>query len=88
LLNRTKTRVSIVTYCIGGICWIASFFPTEFNFKLVLIIAYCLFFTVSYRIRFKYLKCPNCRKFTVPLQWSKNGTRACDECGKVFEYDK
>ncbi len=44
MLNRTKTRIRIV----------------------------------SYRIRLKYLKCPNCRKFTMPLQWSKNGTRACE----------
>ena len=66
----------------------ASFFPVIFDVKLILIIAYCFSFSVSFIIRFKYLKCPNCRKFTVPLQWSKNGTRACDECGKVFEYDK
>ncbi len=88
MLSRTKTRISIVVYCIGGICWIASSFPVVFNLKLVLIITFCLAFIVSYGIRFKYLKCPRCRKFTVPLQWSKNGTRACDECGKVFEYDK
>lgn len=88
MLSRTRARISIVAYCIGGVCWIASFFPVNFDTRIFLILLCFLFFLTSYRIRFKYLKCPNCRKFTVPLQWWKNGTRACDECGKVFEYDR
>jgi len=89
MLKRLYARAYIVMMSVAFVIFaITSFMYNRSSLREFFVWTVWILFVGSQIIRFKYLRCPYCRKFTVIPQWSKSGTRECSNCYKVFEYDK
>lgn len=89
MIKRSYARAYIAISSVAfGLFIIISFRHRGSALWELLLWTDCGLWGVSFIIKLKYLRCPYCKKLTVEPQWSKNGTRKCSNCGKVFEYDK
>lgn len=88
-LKRSYARAGIMLNAVALVISIVLFFipSSKILWQCCVWIALNMM-VVSQIISFKYFRCPYCGKHTVVPQWSKSGTKHCNECGKLFVYDK